>query len=560
MIESFAKQLSSSARNRHCFFFVITLITVIGIGYHFGTFDQVFHIPYLKKSINPGLYSDDPFLDLRFFHYSYFWMFFQPFLRLGILEPAMFLAHVLATYLTFWALWELSITLFDNPLAALISTVAFIFPHISLPGFIVFEFSLLNRTFVLPFLLTAMVFYMRRRYWPAFLLLGLMYNLHVVSVSFVLPMLLLDCVLRRREIGWKNILGGLILFGIGAFPVLQWKAAHTGIDISLRPEALVVPARGMLGSIYYMISDQPNILVDTLSGIGTLLLFLTGRRANPSSHDRVMTNFVYAIGIILVVQVITTYWLPITIIIQMQILRAAFYLLIFAYLYFAHVLARCHQDGCLSKYDTIIQIGAFIVVPVPLLTWIIWIARKWIGRWRWSQITVATFLIAGMFATMMLTRKGDMWHPGLYIYGPRTPWVDAQLWAKEHTPLDTNFITPPHIFSEYVPDWRVFSERSTIATLPELQEVPFEPDYLPGWMERFEAVAPGAIEHFNYNRFATTIYTAEAFYGLSSEALLDVAREYHASYLVVEKPHLHDFPIVYENADFIIYDLQAHIK
>jgi hypothetical protein len=428
-----------------------------------------------------------------------------------------------------------------------------------MPGFMVIEFSLLNRTFVLPFLLMAMVFYLRRRYWLAFLLLGLMYNLHVVSVSFVLPMFLLDCVLRWREIGWKNILLGLVLFGVGALPVLQWKTVHTGIDLSLRPEALEASARGMLGSIYYAISDQPNILANTAFGIGTLILFLIGRRANASPHDRTITNFVYAIGIILVVQLITTYWLPITIIIQMQILRAAFYLLIFAYLYFAVVLARSYQDGSLSKTHAGVQIAWFIAVPAPPITWMFWSARRWIGKWRWLQIALGAFLVVGMIVAGILSYKFGIWYPGVYIYGPRTPWVDTQLWAKNNTPVDAYFITPPHIFSEYVPDWRVFSERSTVVTLPELSEVPFYPDYLPDWEARFEDVAPGAISRFEYNRFTALVYTAEAFYSLSSDDLIRVAQKYHTSYLVVEKPHLHDFPVAYENSEFVVYDLSEYI-
>jgi hypothetical protein len=316
----------------------------------------------------------------------------------------------------------------------------------------------------------------------------------------------------------------------------------------------------MLGSIYYMFSDQPNILVSTLSGIGTLLLFLTGRRANASPHDRVMTNFVYAIGVVVVVQIITTYLLPITIILQMQILRVAFYLLIFAYLYFGSVLARCYQESCLSKPGLGVQLGAFIMLPVPLVTWIIWAARRWIGRWYWTQVAAAVFVIVAMGAIMILARKADAWHPGLYIYGPRTPWVDVQLWARQHTPVEAKFITPPHIFSEYVPDWRVFSERSTVVTLPELAEVPFYPGYLPDWRARFEAVAPGAIDCFNYNRFVTTVYTAEAFYSLSSEDVRAIAQRYHASYLVVEKPSLRDFPVAYENAAFVVYNLSGYLE
>lgn len=561
MIESFAKRLYRSVLTRHLFFLAITLITVVGIGYHFGTFDQVFHIPYLKKSIDPSLYPGDTFLDLRFFHYSYFWFFFRPFLRLGVLEPVMFAAHVLATYFTFWMLWEFSITLFKSPLTALISTVAFMFPHIGLPGFTVIEFSLLNRTFVLPFLLAAMVLYLRRCYWPAFLILGLMYNLHVISVGFVLAMLLLDCVLRWRQIGWRNILIGLVVFAIGAAPVFVWKVHHAGIDFSLRPEVLDVAARGTLGTIYYIISDQPHILADTFCGIGTLLMFLSSWRTKPSmEHDRSMMNFVYAVGVVLVIQVITTYWLPVTIIIQMQILRVAFYLQIFAYLYFAHLIVQRYIEGHLSKIDFWVQSGAFIVIPAPLITWLLWVARNWIGRQRWRQIAVVMLYVGGTMIVAPIAWQNDTWRPGIYMYGPRTSWIDAQLWAKNNTSKDTRFITPPHIYGNYVADWRVFSERPAVATLPELQEVPFYPEYLPDWKKRFEAVAPGAVERFEHNYFTSRVYTAESFYSLTSVDMIHIAREYHASYLVVEKPYLYDFPVAYQNSEFIIYDLREYVE
>ena len=49
----------------------------------------------------------------------------------------------------------------------------------------------------------------------------------------------------------------------------------------------------------------------------------------------------------------------------------------------------------------------------------------------------------------------------------------------------------------------------------------------------------------------------QAFYSLSADDLLRVARQYGASYLVVEKPHRQDFPVVYENEQFVIYDLRS---
>jgi hypothetical protein len=273
-----------------------------------------------------------------------------------------------------------------------------------------------------------------------------------------------------------------------------------------------------------------------------------------------MMNFVYAIGIVLVVQVITTYWLPVTIIIQMQILRAAFYLLIFAYLYFVHLIVRSYQEGHLTRIDFWVQVRASIVIFAPPVTWLLWFVRTWIGRQRWRQTAAVALYIGSTVIVVPIAWQNDIWHPGIYMYGPHTPWVDAQVWAKDNTPKDARFITPPHIYGNYVSDWRVFSERSTVATLPELQEVPFYPEYLPDWEKRFEAVAPGATERFNYNYFTSRVYTSEAFYSLTPEDLIHVAREYHASYLVVEKPHFQEFPVLYENTEFVIYDLREYIE
>ena len=80
------------------------------------------------------------------------------------------------------------------------------------------------------------------------------------------------------------------------------------------------------------------------------------------------------------------------------------------------------------------------------------------------------------------------------------------------------------------------------------------------WKPRFEAVAPGALAQFRGNFFENLDITAQAYYSLSAEDLLNVARAYSASYLVVEQSHeLIEFRDVkvHENGQFIIYDLRS---
>jgi len=558
VLKSFAERLSSSARQRHLFFLAATFLTILLIGYHFGTFDQAIHIPFLKKYADSSLFPGDKFFDLRFQHYSYFWFFFQPFYKLGLLEVAVFVTHVLATYLTFWALWNLSDTLFHNPLASLIGLTALVVPHLGFAGFPFFEFSLLNRTFVLPFLLWAITLFLRRRYLFAFALLGVMYNLHVISVNFVLAMFLFDCLIEFRAIGWRNIFLGSLLFGLTALPVLIWKLSGSRVDLRPQPEWFSIISRGTLYNLFYLIAPYPHILLATLSGLSTLTLFWIGRRRlSPSGLHQTVTHFVYAALIILGVQAVTAEWFPVTLIIQSQIIRVGLFVLAFGYLYFANYLAEYYQAEALSGADFNLLAGTFIAAPFPFAPVIVWGLQRVITSVRWRQVAAASVLV-GFFGLGIGVGVGyRLWYPGIYIFPHQTAWYDAQIWARDHTPKDTLFITPPQIWWFYESDWRVFSERSTVSTHSELLEAAFAPDYIAYWKPRFEAIAPGALEHFQGDFFENQRITARAFYSLSSEDLLRLARRYSASYLVVEKPHLHNFPVVYENAQFVIYDLRG---
>ncbi len=148
-----------------------------------------------------------------------------------------------------------------------------------------------------------------------------------------------------------------------------------------------------------------------------------------------------------------------------------------------------------------------------------------------------------------------IWSPGIYVYGPRDAWYDAQIWARENSPKDAVFIAPPYFWWFYESEWRVFSERSSLVSLSDLLEVALAPSYTSDWKARFAKVAPGALAQLNGDDFQNRGIVEQAFYSTSDQAVLRAACQYHATYLVVEKPHLRNFQSVYENRQFVIYAL-----
>ncbi len=549
-----AESLARSRLRRHLLFASLTACAVAFVGYYYGTFDHIFHLPFLKKYIDPTLYTRDPFFALSAQHYSFFWYPFVPLYRLGILEVATFVIHLAVTYLTFWALWTLSDTLFHSPLVSLLASVSLAFPHVGFAGFPLLEFSLLNRTFVFPFLLWAMVLYLRRRYVLAYGLLGLMYNIHVISVHFVLAMFLFDSVLQFRRIGLRALAGGIVACVVCAAPVLLWKANGSPTDFSLRPEWFTAIAQGVYYHMFYFWAAYPQILLATFSGIGTLVLFAISLQIAPrTEQNRTATHFMGAMLIILAVESVTAHWLPITIVIQMQIMRVGVFGVLLCYLYFANYLVGRFRSGALSRFDGGMLALAMCLSPFPFILVIIEGAQRLVSSLRWRQVVLPAGLAMLLAGSVAIGQHLGLWSPGVYVFPQRTDWYNAQIWARGNTPKDALFITPPQIYGFYESSWRVFSERSTVALFSDLSDIIYSPEYLQTWRSRFEDLAPGALAQFRGDFFENQAITARAFYSLSSADLQRIAHKYEAEYLVMEKPNLRDFPVVYENRRYIIY-------
>ena len=554
-VSAFADHIAKKTLLRYIFFLGVALLAIWVNGYHFGTFDQVVHIPFLKKLSDPGLYPNDPFLNLRSEHYSFFWQMFIPAYRVGILEPVMFGVHILATFGLVWIFWELTGALFQNNLANLFSVILLIFPHMGMPGFPIVEFSLLNRTFVLPFILGAILLYLRRRYLLAFLLLGITFNIHVVYAGFALVMILFDLCLRLPEVGWKNLVSGVAVFIGASLPILVWRTGSVPIDLQVRPDVLKLVSSALLAGVYYFFLATPQILLGTLHGFATLAFFGLGRQLKLSDHDRTMTNFVLAIGMVLLVQLLTTYSFPITFILQLQILRIGVFLMLFGYIYFAGYLANHLQQWSLRAIPAGLVVVSFIAYPSPLLPLLFLALNRWMDKYRWRQLAGTSVFCLILVVSLFSGFQSGIWSPGYFIFEPKTAWTQTQDWARNNTPREAMFITPPEILSHYIPDWRTFSERGTLATLVEIFEFP-HPEYFPSWQKKFEALAPTAITQFNGNYLDTFSITRAAYYSLKPEDYLRIAQEHQIRYLVVEKPHLQPFPTIYENEGFAIYDLQ----
>ena len=537
---------------RFVLFSLLTLFIVFAYGYYFGTFDQASHIPFLKKTVDPTLFPQDHFFDLRTSHYSYFWLLFIPFYKVGILEISMFVIHLIATYLTFHALWMLSKTLFNNSLTSFLVVISSAFPHIGFAGFPLFEFSMLNRTVALPFELIALNYYLKKNYAVSFLLLGLLYNLHVLSIHFIVAMIAVDSILSFRTQRGKLIavLKAIPIFIVCALPVLVWKANHSGLAFNVDFEWYSILDNALFYHLFNFVSiSVPIVTLLTGGSIAALILFFSINRGLKGEMHVVIRHFVYAAILIIFMQLIATYIYPSTIIVQSQVIRVGIFITLFAYIYLAHYVSLwIHRSGSVFIFLTASLLFSFSpiisLISLAFIKGIKSIKRMVVG----SLILIGSFLcILGTLYLLNLSR------PRISIWAEKTPFYEVQLWAKYNTPKNAVFITPPAKWWLYDVEWRVVSERTTVSTLSELLEAAFDPSYIPYWKSRFEDVAPGAIGQFKGDYLANFKIANDAYYKNTKERFTYLAKKYKASYIVVEKTHTYTFPIVYQNEKYAVY-------
>ncbi len=552
LLTSISRKIWQKKIYQYIFFALSSLITIFLMGYYFGTFDQASHIPYLKKYADPSLFPNDKFFDIRYFHYSFFWFFFIPFYHMGVLEITMFITHFLTIFLTFWAIWNLSKTLFKNPVASVLAVFAFIFPHIGFAGFPIFEFSLLNRTFVLPFLLMAINLYLNKKPVYAFLLLGLMYNIHVVSVNFIITMFLFDSLLRIKEIGVKNLIKQFFVFLFFASPVLIWKFTNSHVDLGLDRGWFSIINNGLLAHLFTLLTTNLLINFIILNGITTVFIFFLTLPIKRANNDLAVKNFVLAALIILAVQTVAGTWFPLTIIIQLQIVRAGVFINFFAYLYFSGYIAQLITSKKITTNKISLLVFALFFSISPLISLAVLLLYKKINHE--NLIRTAEFLIIFIFfITIIILKTMNIWKPGINIFPIKDDNYDVQMWAKNNTAKDTVFITSPALWWFYNLEWRVVSERSTVSTLSELLEGAFLPSYINYWRPRFEDVAPGALKQFSGDAIKNITITKKAYRSLTEKDVIRISKKYGAKYFVSEKLHKYQFPIVYQNNRYLIY-------
>jgi hypothetical protein len=172
------------------------------------------------------------------------------------------------------------------------------------------------------------------------------------------------------------------------------------------------------------------------------------------------------------------------------------------------------------------------------------------GRPQWVERLVVALVILTPCAGLVAKTVTETPFASMFSIPERTldPWSALQIWARDNTPRDADFLVPT-----FMEGFRVLSERSSWGAWKDGTAVylypPFADTYISrmkdvGWSSAPDLTGRGTID--------------ERYKMLSWETLLALARENHLQYIVQYRDISYpDAPApVYSNAGFAVYEAQ----
>jgi hypothetical protein len=450
----------------------------------------------------------------------------------------------------------------------------------------------------------------RKKYIWACFLMGAAWNFHPMSVLFLQALLFAHWLVHAREYGFKTLLACGAAFVCAALPMLTQSLDYARINWEYGPEWL----RGVRWTVWYTVFPSTWPAFYFFRAGLYFWLFLMGLSTLPPGRKRSdLMLFVGVIGILCAAGTIFAELIPVPSIIKMSLWRSSWLYMTLSLPCLAHLCITIWDRSFLRRFliiATLILItGCIHSIPYYylLLFNIIFMVLLLQSRlekrcaWLYRHLLVIFFVLLSFFliyqglfdhgiravaiglvatgAFLLLlsalennlprlqSRRsfipiallfvvfldgGSLWHrggPDIYYHGYRKgekdPWADVQMFAQQNTPKDALFIIPP-----YLNDFGIYSKRATLGDWAEGSSIIYlDNDYAQQWLERMKDLG------------WKTIWDAETGYNsLATEAIVAAAKKYNAPYVVTEKPKSFSLPVMYENSEFILYEVPLTIN
>jgi len=642
----------------------LLLISAVGLlvnGYRYGFNDHAFYIPMIDRLVNPDLFPRDYLFDEPSGEYNFWILAMATLARFFPLEWIFFLGYILTRFALFWAIYHLSLNLFNSRGAAALAVLFLVIPKpVGGTATATQDIFLTLRSTAMPLAVAFLIPYFRGRSILAAIICGVVFLIHPITAVPLISLLGFRLLIETFCQSWRLPAKALGVFTVCILPLvirvfLIDRASHSDLSPFSRSNPQWLEIIKERDSYIFISVWNREAFLSLVAYTVILLAILFFRHRRPSdTHTSTnstifpQTNF-WAFGVVVIcvglffIGSAFVEWYPLPLIVQLQILRGLHLIVNLSMIYAAWLLWEGfqHYQKSRSPISTLASqptnqpikfyfafrvacpfvgslAGALIIAlvaslftsgshhqlilgsvtlvcwcicfhfarlsPAPkrrtLFTWIsliigsvIWLSVIWAFRrffaealsWNifWLVLAglifvklvgflakcrnlrkVENFAAGGIILTTVLALlmlnsskldqvliRGQLIHhvnlPGKL---PPSSWADVGQWCKTNTPVESTFFVPPKTTG-----FRIHSRRSSVGDWKDGAPCVFSERYAKIWWSRMEEL--DGYQSFNEARFQ------------------QLREKYGVSLAVVGKEHQLNFPILYQNHEFVVYAL-----
>ena len=519
-----ASSSSSSLRTRLEALLAIACAVALSLtlhGYQFGTSNHTVYLLDALRHTSPHLLQNDWFATQTLQYHAAFGLLTRALMKLGILEPAFLIGHVLLAVLLHVAWWRIVRALGGGVGAFVVSEVLF---HLSAAGTGLGMYQFLQDGSFLPSNIASVIalwgiylWIVSRRAWAA-VLFGFAGGFHL-NYAIVMPML------------WVMLAAVSWLRDRRRPTLLEWFGAIAMAELCLMniiPAALAIAQRGPRMPL----RDFIDIYVH---------LRHPHHYAPLTWPAWLWLSFVWPIPLA---------WLyfrasdavPEPVVQARRVTTLLLLLLIVAFL----------GAGVWYVSETLVQLSLWrFSVFVKLLTCVG--AALWLTTTRQARFLTTTSAVIGLAMIALCAWRGPYFGTVRIVVQDK-PYLAACDWIRDNTPVDAVFVVPPH-----EQEFRLRAQRAIVVNFKCVPQLSSE---LPAWRERLGQVLMMDIRQLR-TPFKHTLYDMRNRYETLPPAhYANVARRYDARYILVghRLPEEWEAKRVREMIDattgYFLYDLQ----
>ncbi len=537
-------------------------------GHRVGLHNHAIQLPYLFWLNDPTLYPGDRLMESMRDYFSYFWLGMAWLTRWLPLEPAFLAIHLLTLAGRYGALWCMArVVAPGRTVAPWIVCWLHLFAETPIGREQLHWFYVAHTSVASMLGLWVLYFTFRRWWWAAFALAGLIFNLHAMQAAYLAMMLAAAWLWTERA----NLGSAKTLLRGAAMGVVFLLAASPGLAWMLRSGAASSGATGLgellrsffPGHFFPSAFTMGNWIA--LAGYVAMLAIAWRGLARSKETGIGAAQGLALLAFWLLAGIAIEYWEP-DFLLKLHVYRSSSYFVVIALVLFGGWLAGVMENLAASRSSFLLPLLAVVVAAPPLMTKpllatilpvvgvllagaaVRWISSRLVRRGGfWAEVPAALVLTAGLVYLGVAQHRERMawnrqfaWRMGEY--------QKAAEWARDNTPPDARFLTPPDLAG-----FRIGSRRAVVWEWFDGAAMLWDAAYCDYWRAHY--LQAGAKVRHTHSDFITD-RLRWTWHGKPLPELEAIASKENAHYIVHLREDwkpLAERPLPWPDAD-IVYD------